>query len=167
MESLDEKIVANALDIGVALLVKAFPLARVATSFSCDGHGEQPAVVHFAFPWDVAWGKAVFDHLSVVPTSSRWQWGDRWSVSISPVNGYHYDAVRGMLEDIQNFARRLLDGDTIIKVGEARQATLAYFARRRVPPSIEEFSKVTGQVLQNGGIDSLIKMQWQTSELAR
>lgn len=42
-EEKGQQSVNNALDLGVALLVKTLSLARVATALSCDGHGDKPA----------------------------------------------------------------------------------------------------------------------------
>ncbi len=64
--------VNNALDLGVALLVKAFPLARVATRACCDGHGEKPAWISIHTDWDAIWGEAVFDVLGDATPDSKW-----------------------------------------------------------------------------------------------
>jgi hypothetical protein len=64
--------VYNALDLGIALFVKALPLARVATIISCDGHGTRAAAVEFAFDWDAAWCSAVFGALHVAIPNTVW-----------------------------------------------------------------------------------------------
>ena len=134
--------VENALDLGIALLVKAFPLARVATSYSCDGHGVWPASIHLFFPWDVIWAKAVFTFLNVPTPNSRWNWTtDKLTtdeLTIEPLGGYSDAGVLAMLHDIQASARSLLNQDLIDKLGEAhskllettgeRFDDLAYFA---------------------------------------
>ncbi len=130
----------NALDLGVALLVKAFPLARVATSSSCDGHGADQAYISFYFAWDACWAKCVFDALEFKPASSNWIWqlGHDGTLSIEPAGGYDDAAVKAMLDDIQLFARQLLNQSTINNIGFARTRTLEAFSSYK--PSPERFA---------------------------
>lgn len=55
----------GALVIGIALLVKALPFARVGTATSCDGHGLGLAVIDFFFPSDAKWCKPVFETMGM------------------------------------------------------------------------------------------------------
>jgi len=128
----------NALDIGVALLVKAFPLARVATYFeSCDGHGSSPATISFRYEWDRVWGKAVADALGEPMPNSTWDW---WgNLRINALGGYGDGEILGMLNDIQLFARRLLHQSTIDKIGRARVRTLE--ALGEFAPTTERFAQ--------------------------
>ncbi len=121
------KSVNNALDLGVALLVKSLSLARVGTWLSCDGHGSGPALVSFHFPWDSPWGKSVFDALGFQPLNSSWLWNSNGcsGVQIEPLGGFGDASINGMLDDMQIFARRLMDQRIIGKVGLARSKTLA------------------------------------------
>lgn len=128
----------NALDLGVALLVKALPLARVATdSYSCDGHGSLPATISFRFNWDAPWGKAVFDVLGVATLNSTWNW--EGGVRIAPHGGFDDAEMLGMLNDIQHFARRLMHQRTIDMIGRARRRTLEAFGES--PPIVECFAQ--------------------------
>ncbi len=122
---------SGSLDIGIALLVKALPLARLAKSFSCDGHGSRSAKIWFHFPWDAAWGTAVFRQLGFSPQISHWQWcriDDADVLEIEPLQG-SYDEIKlmGMLNDIQLIARRLLDKNVIMKIWDARNITILRF----------------------------------------
>jgi hypothetical protein len=126
-----------ALDLGVALLIKALPLARVATDFfSCDGHGSRPASIVFRFEWDASWGNAVFKVLEVPMPHSNWEW--RGGVSIRPLGEFSNINTLGMLNDIQHFARQLLNQTTITKIGRARSRTLATFGKRG--PNTRDFA---------------------------
>jgi len=132
------------LDLGVALLVKAFPLARVATVYSCDGHGETPAQISFQFDWDPHWGKAVYDVLGYAAHDSTWDWeagllGGGNHLHIAPHGGFGNVEVLGMLNDIQQFARRLLDQSTIDKIGRARIRTLEALGDQ--PPIHKHFAE--------------------------
>lgn len=118
-QSANQVPVSNSLDTGIALLTKAFPLVRVATSLSCDGHGIRYASITFHFPWDAPWSKAVFDVIEETHANSLWKWGES-DLRISPTLGYHDAAVMGMLSDIQKVARRFLEADTIQNVDSAR-----------------------------------------------
>jgi hypothetical protein len=134
-------VVSNALDLGVALLVKTFPLARVATAASCDGHGERPALISFHFDWDSYWGKAVFDVLEYATPNSTWIWGTEGGsgLHVSPHIGFGDAEMVGMLNDIQHFARQLLNQCTIDKIGRARVKTLEAFGNS--PPSAGHFAQ--------------------------
>lgn len=126
-----------ALDIGIALLVKALPLARVSTAFwSCDGHGERPAHITLS-ERDAAWAKAVIEMLRIPTLYSQWNWnGD---LEIAPRGGYSDAQVLRMLNDIQRVARRLLNQSTIDKIGRARHRTLDAFGEQA--PCIERFAE--------------------------
>lgn len=128
--SLLEPKVDTALDTGVALLVKALPLARIATSLSCDGHGTRGAHVSFHFPWDAAWFGAVFDWLPFKPGNSCWCIRDE-ALMISTKGRYDDESVAGMLNDIQTWSRQLLDREVIQFVGTARENVIQRFKRWR------------------------------------
>jgi cell division GTPase FtsZ len=136
----------DALDVGIALLVKALPLARVSTAFcgSCDGHGESQPYLQFATPWDEAWASAVFIAIGLETPGSRWF--ENGSYYIKTIDGRLDDAsVLAMMEDIQRFARRLMDAKTIEKIGEARAATIGVFGAKE--PDIVNFaSEATKQL---------------------
>jgi hypothetical protein len=134
----------DALDAGIALLVKAWPLARVSTDcHSCDGHGQHPARVCLNTDWDREWAKAVFKILAVPTPHSVWfENGDGM---IKPINNdYDDESVFGLLDDIQRFARRLLNVTVIEKIGHARTATLSKFV---LEPAIEDFSSEAAKQL--------------------
>ena len=147
MSSKDQQPVNNALDLGAALLVKTLPLARVATAYSCDGHGDQPALISPHFDWDMQWGKAVFDVLAVPTPSSIWIWENNLNIApigsslnaesslIFPAEGFRDAQILAMLDDIQHFARRLLDQRTIDKIGRARTKMLAAFSKYSPKPN--------------------------------
>jgi hypothetical protein len=139
----------DALDAGIALLVKVWPLARVSTaSHSCDGHGRQPAVVGLNTGWDHKWAVGVFKALAVDTPHSVWfEHGD---CSIRSINNlYDDESLNGLLDDIQRFARRLLDMTVIEKIGRARAATLATFGSQE--PPLEEFAAEAYIQLSNQG----------------
>lgn len=136
---LDQSPVQEALDIGIALLVKCLSLAGVITCLSCDGHGLRPATVDFCYGWDGCWGKAVFTALSVRPAHSVWEWGR--SLTIHPMNGYGDESVTLMLDDIRQHARQLLDNELIARLGRARRSTLLFFSQNGQGPAIDEFAE--------------------------
>jgi hypothetical protein len=95
---------AGTLDTGIALLVKALPLARVGTRLSCDGHCIRPASVDFFFDWDVVWLLAVFNLLRFSPRASAWSWTvplGRWGIGRLEIKSLREGDVIGMLSDIQ------------------------------------------------------------------
>lgn len=129
-----------ALDIGVALLVKALPLARVAThAWSCDGHGRSPATIRFRSRWDTLWGDAVFNALKADTHSSNWTWTRDRDLQVTPKSEFSNSEVMEMLNDIQTFARRLLQQGTIDKIGKARKRTL--IALGESPPDAKRFTQ--------------------------
>jgi hypothetical protein len=116
----------NALDFGVALLVKAFPLARVATTLSCDGHGTRPAYISFHFKWDPLWASAIFNTLVTKKLNSIWNFdssGLGGELCIRPIGDFSDVSTKAMLDDIQYFARELMRTDNILKIGAARKKT--------------------------------------------
>jgi len=117
-------VVPNSLDTGIALLAKVMPLARVATSCSCDGHGIKPANVSFFYPWDGLWAESVFSALRFTPRNSKWTWSDN-SLCIEPLKGYGDADILGMLDDIQSFARLFLNQPIVDAIGVARSRLLA------------------------------------------
>lgn len=129
MKNKGQQSVNNALDLGVALLVKAFSLARVATALSCDGHGEKPANIDFFYQWDASWGRCVFDILDFQPVNSIWTWEciNGGNLLIAPTGGFDDAALKTMLDDIQYSARQILNQSTIEKIGRARAKTLDAF----------------------------------------
>ena len=135
--------VYDALDTGVALLVKALSLARVLTALSCDGHGHKPAYVALFYPWDAFWGEAVFHTLELATPHSQWRWIGRsdgeGKLEILPIGGYGDDELLGMLENIQRFSRSLLDQNLIDRIGRARDRTLAWFGDQS--PAIDDFAE--------------------------
>jgi hypothetical protein len=135
--SSQEEQICGALDIGVALLVKALPFLRVVTSLSCDGHGRHPAYVSFHFPWDAPWCKTAFNALDAQTPASLWTWGES-KLEIEPANSFDDLSVLDMLNDIQTFARSLLNQKIIAFIGQARTRTLDVFGA--LPPSLEEFA---------------------------
>jgi hypothetical protein len=136
-ESLHQSPVQDALDIGIALLVKSLPLAGVVTALSCDGHGIKPAFISFCFDWDRCWCESVFSALSHNPLHSEWEWGNE--LKIHPKNGYGDESVTLMLEDIQQCARRFLESEIIHKIHDARRATLSAFPQTGAGPTFDEF----------------------------
>ena len=137
MTELGRSEVRDALDVGVALLVKVLPLARVATRVCCDGHGEKPAWISMCSDWSALWGKAVFDVLAEAAPNSMWKWNS--DLHIAPQGEYSDMDVLGMLNDIQRFSRRLLNQSTIDKIGRARGKTLEAFGE--FPPHAERFAQ--------------------------
>jgi len=127
-----------ALDLGVALLVKTLPLARVSTNaYSCDGHGRSRAKIQFGFPWDAIWGKAVSDALGIDMPNSTWDWNS--ALHIASLGSYGDAEVLGMLNDIQVFSRRLLQTMNIDRIGKARTKTLAILGA--TPPTAHQFAQ--------------------------
>jgi hypothetical protein len=140
----------DALDAGIALLVKAWPLARVSTAFgSCDGHGRFAPIIGLGTEWDRRWAKAVFESLAVPTPYSVW-FEQGHSNQIRSINNLYDNAsLLGLMDDIQRFARRLLDMSVIEKIGRARAATLATFGPQE--PLIEEFAAEAVIQLLNQG----------------
>ncbi len=125
------------LDVGVSLLVKAFPLVRVGTVSSCDGHGNGSADVEFWREWDAVWAHAVTSRLAVPTPSSVWDWRAT-QLQITPPSGrYTPSSMLRMFLDIQNVARRWLSVELVAAIGVARDQMLATFGER--PPAIAEF----------------------------
>ena len=127
----------NALDLGLGLLVKALPLARVATYACCDGHGKEPVWIAFVTEWDSIWASLVFDVLEDPLPNSLWDWTSR--LRIAPKGGFGDADVLGMLDDIQHFSRRLLCQSAIDKLGQARKNALR--ALGEAPPKPERFAQ--------------------------
>lgn len=117
-----ERSIHGGLDIGVALLVKALPLARVMTVSSCDGHGygDRPAYVMFASCWDAAWFRAVFDAIGGDFEHCEWR-SDRERLEIRPAE---HRGTADMLDGIHAFALRLLDCQLVERIGAARARLL-------------------------------------------
>ena len=129
----------DALDAGIALLVKAWPLARVSTAFgSCDGHGRSAPSICLGTKWDRRWAKAVFESLAVPTPHSVWfELGH--SNRIRSMNNQYDDAsLLALMDDIQRFARRLLDMNVIEKIGCARAMTLTKLGPKE--PDIDDFA---------------------------
>ena len=127
----------NALDLGLGLLAKTLPLARVATHACCDGHGEKPVWIAFVTDWDSMWARAVFDVLKCDLFNSSWDWNR--ALRVEPIGGFGDAEVLGMLDDIQHFSRRLLHQTVIDKIGKARSKTL--IALGESPPIAENFAE--------------------------
>lgn len=126
-ENIHEPHAHNALDTGVALLVKALPLARVATTYSCDGHGERGADVWFYYLWDELWSRAIFSVLGgeeKFSCNSSWEWKQK-KLRINP-NPPQLDGNSCLLMfyDIQKFSRALMDPLTILKIEVGRRKLL-------------------------------------------
>jgi hypothetical protein len=145
-KSLHQSPVQDALDIGIALLVKSLPLAGVVTALSCDGHGIKPAFISFCFDWDRCWCESVFSALSFNPLHSVWEWGK--ALKIHPKNGYGDESVTLMLEDIQQCARKFLESEIIHKTLIARRATLSAFPYKGTGPSVDEFREEANRQLK-------------------
>lgn len=138
---------AGALDVGVALLVKTLPLARVATSLSCDGHGRRPAWVALHYPWDLPWARIVFDTLGAPDPAVQWSWGNG-AVMIQPRDGFTDAAVKRMLLDVQTRSQRLLDQGVIEAIGRARRQVLKELGEDA--PTLAAFATTAGRVLAGG-----------------
>lgn len=148
---------SGALDGGVALLVKVFPLVRVGTSFSCDGHGERPAKIEFAYDWDSGWAQAVLDWYLPSADKSLWTFSPR-TLQIAPVReaagqlqpategNYTDEEITGMLADIQRVSRSILDRNNIERIRVARENTLNAFGSTE--PSIEAFYEEAKRQIQ-------------------
>jgi len=136
------------LDVGVALLVKALPLARVHSVISCDGHGTWPAYVRLNTTWDRAWAEAVLERYAPVHQHSSWSWPTHLELSVAPLGGYSDDAVWAMLGDIQSTARRLMEAEVIDATGAARARTLERLGATE--PSRQRFLDVAREELGLG-----------------
>jgi hypothetical protein len=132
---------SGSLDLGVALLVKALPLARVGTHMSCDGHGLKPARIWFWTRWDAFWFEAILGRFPPGP-------GARWSItfggwphgalSIEPDGDIaNNQALAAMLGSIRSFARGLLDTERAQFFGNRRQGVMDMFGERE--PDDEEW----------------------------
>lgn len=144
------------LDTGIALLVKALPLARIATSYSCDGHGEGPAQVKFFFRWDAYWWRSVSARLGGQPAASIWkvtrQESGPGALEIEPSSLQSDEDLYAFLQDIQTFARSLLHSERIRCLGDARARVLGVFANvGDHGPSGDDFSAVAEHVLDSMG----------------
>ena len=133
----------NALDLGLALLVKALPLARVATHACCDGHGVKPVWIAFATDWDSLWARSVFEVLEGPMPNSSWDWNR--ALHVEPKGGFGDAEVLRMLDEIQHFSRRLLHQTIIDKIGRARSKTLMAFGE--TPPIAESFAEEASRQL--------------------
>jgi hypothetical protein len=120
---LSDSSYAGTPDMGVTLLVKAFQLARVLTTYSCDGHGTLPALICFGYTWCAFWAEAVFDVLGTATPNSDWDWA-KSSLKITPNGGFGDVALLNMFNDIQRFVRCLMEPHTIERIGRARSRTL-------------------------------------------
>ena len=135
---LDSEYVYDALDIGVALLVKALPLIRVATALSCDGHMARSAHVSLYYPWDTIWAEMVLNAIGTQTPNSDWNWNasdNSYSLTISP---RYKGAWRETYIDIQNVARQLLNQHLIDVIGQARERILNTLLGRETV-SLSEF----------------------------
>ncbi len=140
----------DALDTGIALLVKAWPLARVSTGlWSCDGHGQHYCHLGFLTEWDDVWAKSVFTAIAMKTPGSRW-FGPNHKVET--IDGKDDDdAILAFMDDIQCFARKLMLSSNIDKIGRARSATLEVFGSKT--PKIEDFAAVAKEQLALVGLD--------------
>ncbi len=138
----------DALDTGIALLVKAWPLTRVSTAFSCDGHGEHYCHLAFLTEWDDVWAEAVFTAMAMETPGSRWF---EPNYKIQTINGKDDDqAILALTDDIQCFARKLMLTSNIDKIGRARSATLEVFGTKA--PKIGDFAAVAKEQLALVGL---------------
>ena len=142
--ALKRRKVDTALDIGIALLVKVLPLARIATNLSCDGHGTREARISFHYPWDTAWFAAVFDWLPFKPEYSCWSIRD--GLVISTRGGYDDESVMAMLNDIQTWSRQLLDREVIQHLGAVRENVIRSSKPYRCGPSADLFYQEARQL---------------------
>ena len=138
---------AGALDVGVGLLVKTLPLARVATSLSCDGHGRRPAWVALHYPWDLPWARAVFDTLGAPDPAVQWSWREQ-HIRVEPRDGFTDAAVTRMLLDVQTRSQRLLDQGVIDAIGRARRQVVDEFGEDA--PTVAAFAATAARVLAGG-----------------
>lgn len=144
----DFRLGYDALDAGIALLVKAWPLARVSTAFcgSCDGHGETSCLISFATKWDELWAKAVFTAINMPTHGSIWF--DQRASEIKTNTGNNNDeSVLSMMKDIQKFARHLMQQDVINKIGKARESMLLNLGSK--PPRLSDFVLEANRQLAN------------------
>lgn len=123
----------GALDTGIALLVKALPLAGVITRCSCDGHGQEAPWVSLWTVWDDVWFAAILNQPELI------QWRDDWflepdgradieggRIVIRPKGDRYDDESLGkMLDRVQAFARRLLDLNLSRDLIDRRQQALS------------------------------------------
>ncbi len=140
----------DALDTGIALLVKAWPLARVSTAFgSCDGHGKHYCYLGFLTDWDDVWAESVFTAIAMETPGSRWFGPNH---KIETINGKDDDdSILAFMDDIQCFARKLMVTSNIDKIGRARSATLEVFGTKA--PKIGDFAAVAKEQLALVGLD--------------
>jgi hypothetical protein len=136
----------NGLDIGVAALVKALPLARVTSVCSCDGHGRRPARIDLWSGWDAAWFEAVHEFVGGGSGAVHWS-SRRRQIVITPVTGIHDRAgQRELLEDVFAFAQRLRDPALVEFLGRTRDQVCARFDERG--PSPKEFGEAAREQLR-------------------
>jgi hypothetical protein len=146
----DQPLGYDALDTGITLLVKAWPLARVSTGlWSCDGHGQHYCHLGFLTEWDNVWAKSVFTAMAMKTPGSRWFGPDH---DVETIDGKNDDqAILALMDDIQCFARKLMLSSNIDKIGRARIATLDVFGNKA--PKIEDFAAVAKEQLALVGLD--------------
>ncbi len=140
----------DALDTGIALLVKAWPLARVSTAFgSCDGHGKHYCYLGLLTDCDDVWAESVFTAMAMKTPGSKW-FGPKYKIETIDGNDDD-DAILAFMDDIQCFARKLMLSSNIDKIGRARSATLEVFGNKA--PKIEDFAAVANEQLALVGLD--------------
>jgi hypothetical protein len=142
------RVPAIGMDTGVALLVKALPMAHVCTCLSCDGDGESGAHVSLTTEWDAAWLDSVLEWLAPDTPGTWWEmvYVDDPCLAIWPLAGRFTDRDLGdMMDDIQRVARRFLDADQARLVGEKRWAVVEGFGTRE--PSFQEMRTASREVL--------------------
>ena len=118
------------LDLGIALLVKVFPLVSVSSDRSCSGHGGR-ASIEFTTEFDLVWCRAVLSRLAITMPATTVRWNEEWeNVYFEPAGGstsadlfepveYTDEALLAMLNDLLHLGRRLLDADLSRAIREA------------------------------------------------
>ena len=147
---------SGGLDIGVALLVKVLPLARVRTQVSCDGHGYGPASIQFPSWWDALWCRAVFELVAPPIAGLEFRWSDpvvqrtlaHPDLRVASEDDTYDEAWKlALLHGLQSLARFLFDPDLAAALGAARAEVLARLPDRQRDPELVEFDEVARHVL--------------------
>ena len=127
------------LDLGVALLVRAFCLLDCKVIQSCDGHEPGPARevggearIEFASPWDAILA-ATLVNIGASGSPPEWQWVYR-TLHVPHVAGHDAGGLARTLGDLQRIARALLEHRQWGMLRRARVRALGEYGAREPNP---------------------------------
>ncbi len=133
------KVPTRELDLGIALFIKALPLAGIRTYLCCDGHGQRPPKFSLTDKHQIEWFFEVRDHINAkraklagLQFQAAGDYGDLWfSVRSGKQLNFSQEEMIETCDLLFEFASYLMDVNVIAELRARKTEHINFIERKR------------------------------------